>query len=604
MAIVKSILVPTDFSSNSSSAINYACELAKSSRARLHVLNVTKDKHDSRERAKALERLGHAIDARSELELDTVKSVIEGNAGIEIAKYARDNHVDIIVMGTHGRTGLAHLAMGSVAANVLKNSPCPVTVLGPHDAENISHSQAFEVIETIVGDGLQIAEEKGRAQMLKALVAELRISSTTAILMLDELENRQWVNWEDGVWFVVEGEELLDQLEPISFQAEPDTQSIELIKRAKKLRATDIHIDPCGDSQHVVRLRIDGRLREYCKLDRSVGEHLINQCKTISNIDQTDPFHAHEGRVQLPNSMRDLEVRMTSIPVPEGQAVALRILDPLQIFRPLTDLGLSSAAFESVQNMLRKGEGLILVTGPTGSGKTTTVYSMLEMVGGHDQNIVSIEDPVEFMAPFVRQLSVDPKHGLDMSTGLRTLLRMDPDVLFIGEIRDREAAEIAVRAASSGKYVFSTLHTRDIASSITSLRNLGLGDGAIAANLAGILNQRLVRILCNGCKNEIALSFEQQAAYEKHFLQIPNTVYGPIGCAACSGTGYKGRVGVFEIATIEEPIRNVIQSSGTQDEIADCLRANKIHDLHADGLAKAAQGMIGVDDALAIGWLN
>jgi type II secretory ATPase GspE/PulE/Tfp pilus assembly ATPase PilB-like protein/nucleotide-binding universal stress UspA family protein len=603
MTFVKNILVPTDFSHNSSNAVNYSCDLARSTQSRLHLLNVTKDQLDSGQREKALERLGQAIDARSELELETIKSVVVGTPGTEIVDYARQHNVDLIVMGTHGRTGLAHLAMGSVTESVLKNSPCPVTVLGPHEGEDATLPQAIKIVEQVIGKGLH-GEDEGRGKMLKALVSELRITSTSAILMFDELENRGWVKWEKGHWLVTVGDEILDKIDPFPIQSAPDTQAMDLIKRAKKLAATDIHLDPSGVVEYVVRLRIDGNLREYCRLDRSVGEHLINQYKNLAKIDHSEPFHAHEGRVQLPQHLRDLEVRFTSVPVPEGQAVSLRILDPNNVFRPLGELGLSTAALESVQEMLRQGEGLILVTGPTGSGKTTTVYSMLETIGGKERNIVSIEDPVEFMAPFVRQIKVDDRHGLSMANGLRTLLRMDPDVLFIGEIRDPETAAIGFRAASSGRYVLSTLHTRDVAATVTSLRNLGLGDPAIAANITGIVNQRLLRTLCTSCKKKTSISNEQKAAFEKFGLTIPESLYEPAGCSICSGTGYRGRVGVFEVATLDPSIREIIQSAATQDQIAAHLRANHVPDLCSDGLSKAADGLITVEDALSIRWLS
>lgn len=603
MSILKNILMATDFSPASGHAVHYACDLAKEAQAQLHILNVQKDEQDSVQRARTLERLGRVVDTRSEFELDTTKKVIYGDPGTEIVNYVRDNQIDLVVMGTHGRTGLAHLTMGSVAETVLKNSPCPVTVLGPHDGENATCSNAVEVIERQITAGVSKNKAESRGQLLTALVNELRIPSTTAILLLDELESRKWLEWENESWKVLTGSELLGALEPIETQRSSDTQAIDIIKRACKLRATDIHVDPNGDVEFVVRFRIDGRLREYCRLDRAVGEHLINQCKALAQIEQADPFHAKEGRIQLPQHMKSVEVRLTSVPVPEGQAITLRILDPQKVFLPLGNLGFSESALQSVKEMLRQNEGLILITGPTGSGKTTTVYSMLETIGGSEQNIVSIEDPVEFMAPFVRQISVDAKHDLTMARGLRMLLRMDPDVLFIGEIRDQEAAEIAMRAAGSGKYVFSTLHTRDVASTVTSLQNLGIETNAIASNVVGIVNQRLVRRLCEHCKVAAEISDDQRAVFASENLEAPAMIFEPVGCEHCAGTGHHGRVGVFEVANIDGALRSSAQASDTHEGSETQIPDPNITSLSADALSKVADGVISFADATAIRWL-
>ena len=214
-----------------------------------------------------------------------------------------------------------------------------------------------------------------------------------------------------------------------------DSAAIDIISRAISLRSTDIHIDPAYDQEYQIRLRIDGVVRPYCTLDSRVAEHLIHQCITLAKLDLADPFHPREGRIQLPDGMSDVEVRLTSAPVEGGQAVAMRLFAKENVYFPLEQLGFPMQGLSTVKHMLQGQEGLVLVSGPTGSGKSTTVYSMLESFGKESRNIVSIEDPVEFAVPFVRQMNVDEKHGVTMSSGLRTLLRMDPDVIFIGEIR-------------------------------------------------------------------------------------------------------------------------------------------------------------------------
>lgn len=602
--LLKHILVPTDFSQNSSRAIQYACDLAKQSRATLHLLYVSKDEGNLGDREKQLERIGSSIDAKSELELDTNKQVIHGNPPHQIAHYARDNKIDLIVMGSHGRTGLVHMALGSVAESVLREAPCPVTVLGPHDGEAATIQHAFSVIQELVGDGLEIDAEQGRAEMANAVMKNLRVASTTAILMVDELEVQQWIAWKDGKWVAVEGQEFIEDTLPIFFETESDTQAVDLIKRAQKLRATDIHVDPRSDSEYTVRLRIDGRLEEYCRLDHTVAEHLFVQLKTLARLDITDPFHPQEGRLRLPASLSKVEVRFSSVPVAGGQAVALRILDPQQVLRPLNELGLSNTALEETQRLLRHREGLFLVTGPTGSGKTTSVYSMLETIGGTDTNIVSIEDPVEFSAPFARQISVDARHGLTMTNGLRAMLRMDPDVLFVGEIRDLETAEIAMRAAASGKHVFSTLHTRSVASTVNAMIDLGLGRPSIAANLTGVINQRLVRRLCKNCKEPVKVTEEAAHHFNSNSLPAPETLFVGKGCVACGHRGTFGRIGVFEVANVNDAFRDAVLNSENADELAQRLRESEMMTLQQDAFSKAAAGQVSLADAIGVRWLS
>ena len=602
MTVPKNVLTATDFSQNSSSAVQYACDLARDSGSKLHLLHVSKDELDSTEHEQRLERLGIAVDPRSELALETVKHVLIGNPARAIADYANRNAIDLIIVGTHGRTGLLHLAMGSVTEALLRQAPCPVTVLGPHDGKNATLNHAVQTLEKMIGDGWEMDKDMGRSLMSKRLVDELRVTSTTAIIMVDELEYRDWLRWDDGKWLIVPGNELLEEFQPIFLEHSPENQAIELVKRAQKLRATDIHIDPISDIENLVRIRIDGQLKTYCRLDRRVAEHLMNQFKTLARLGVSDPFHPQEGHVQLPSNFQNVEVRLSSVPVAEGCAMALRILDPAKIFLPLENLGFSEKTYPQINQMLQSRGGLVLITGPTGSGKTTTVYSMLETIGGETNNIVSIEDPVEFNAPFVRQISVDKSHGLTFAKGLKTLLRMDPDVLFVGEIRDSETAHIAMRAASSGKYVFSTLHTRDVATTISSLVELGIKQQSIAANLIGIVNQRLLRRLCENCREEVQPDDRIKCEFESAGLQAPPELFESRGCSVCNDSGYLGRIGIFEVAIIENSQRMGLENCNLQDELTTALVHHDVKSLHQDALVKAADGLIAYQDAQSITW--
>lgn len=603
MAFIKQILAPTDFSRNSSHAINYACDLAKQSNARLHLLHIVSKGATSREIVERLERIGAMVDARAELALDTVKEIQPGNPSAVISQYASDQEIDLIVMGTHGRTGLSHLTMGSVAEHIVREAPCPVLVLGPRDGESASLKRAAEVLMGQKFDELESLED-GRTRMHLALVDELRIPATTAILLIDELEDRQWLKYEHGKWVLDQDSEPWQADEEFVPDFSTDSPAIDLIKRANRLSATDLHIDPAEDDKHRVRFRVDGQLREYCKLHGDVAVHLINQLKTLAAVDIADPFNPQESHLRLPTELANLDIRLTTIPVAGGTAVALRLFDQGKIRLPLDTLGFSESALATVHEMRQRYEGLVLISGPTGSGKTTTVYSLLQSVGGVEKNIVSIEDPVEYAVPFIRQMNVDPKHGISMKGGLQIMLRMDPDVVFVGEIRDPETAQMGMRAASSGKYIFSTMHTRDIASTIEALREMQIENRTLASHLAGIINQRLVRRLCAHCKRPADVTPQQRARYESVDMACPDQLYEPVGCSSCRGDGFHGRVGIFEVSKLSTELREAISRDLPAVDIERELRRSGSASLEQDALAKAADGLISFDEAIGSRWLS
>lgn len=531
---IQRILVPIDFSASSRSALERGVNLANKYNATLHLLHVVSDLHaeDEQERLKrrAEDAILSVLDAESEVELETVKRVVFGQYAAAITQYAREQRIDAIVMGTNGRSGIARLALGSVAERVLRTAPCPV------------------MVTRVQGEPTTMDEET-------------------------EALNRT------------------------------QSPAIELLARARQLRATDIHHDPV-EGGHRVRLRIDGRIENYCTLDTTIADHLINQYKTLADLDIADPFEPQEGRLRLPESMSDMEVRITTSPVTGGEAVALRLFARATVFLPIDSLGLSTNASDLIDSMLRKGEGLVLITGPTGSGKTTTIYSMLSSLSSIEQNIVSIEDPVEFCVSFVRQMNVDERHGVDMSTGLRTMLRMDPDVVFLGEIRDATAADITMRASSSGRYVLSTLHTRDVASTVTALRDLKINNRSIAANLNGIINQRLVRRLCEICRRPVPTTDAQRQRFESLQIPIPETLYEAAGCKDCRSTGYRGRIGIFEAATIDDEVAEAIASGESEAHLRACLHQRGMNPLLADAFEKVAAGITDEMEASRVHWLT
>jgi type IV pilus assembly protein PilB len=376
-----------------------------------------------------------------------------------------------------------------------------------------------------------------------------------------------------------------------------------LLRRAIEARATDVHLDPLGDGLEM-RLRIDGRLEHYCRLRPEVAHLLATQLKLMANFDIANPFHPQEGRISLPAPLDEFDVRITRIPVMGGESIALRLLNGRHLLRPLNSLGLSAESLNRLHEMLQLGEGVVLVTGPAGSGKTTTAYSMAHGIDDGHRNIVTIEDPPEYRVASFRQMCVDTRHEVTMTSGLRNLLRMDPDVVLVGEIRDAETAEIAMRAASSGKYVFTTLHTRDVASTITALRDLHIDNRSLAGNLTGIISQRLVRRVCPDCREQVPLDPLLAPLFRDEGLEPPATVPSPRGCATCRGLGYYDRVGIFEVALPNPAIREAVERGDPEEELRQMIRSNGTRSLLADGLAKVGEGITTIDEVRAMTWVR
>jgi type II secretory ATPase GspE/PulE/Tfp pilus assembly ATPase PilB-like protein/nucleotide-binding universal stress UspA family protein len=612
---IKRILVPCDFSRFSDAAVSQACEMATKFGADLHLLNVVaapqvlaRVEPEADRLRHAKERLDQQLQPHAMVELPVERAVVTGTPHREICRYAQQHDIDLIVMGTHGRTGLAHVAIGSVAEKVLRAAPCPVLIARDPDQKGDLTRQAAKVLREEFGTSLAGEFGETRATLTGRLMRVLNVSDQAAGFALEALQSEETLVWEEsagndalqprwGTWRIAPSEPAAEPLVPSLATQDENSPALDLISRALALRATDIHIDATG-REYSVRFRIDGRLQRYCGLDLDVASHLIQQYKTLARLDIADPFHPQEGRLRLPPSFADQEVRITISPVASGDAVALRLFDRNNVFRPLDRLGLSERSIVAVDQMLRRGEGLVLVTGPSGSGKTTTVYSMLESLGGGERNIVSIEDPVEFPAPFVRQIEVDEQHGLTMTAGLRVLLRMDPDAVFLGEIRDAEAADIAMRAASSGKYVFSTFHTRDVASTVTALRDLHVDSRSLSGNLTGIISQRIVRRLCLQCRRPVPVTADGRTLLEKHGIEPPAQLFEAAGCANCRGTGYRGRIGVFEVVLSSDEFSHEIARGAVEHELRELIRGGGTPDLTTDALVKVCGGITSLDEAV------
>jgi type II secretory ATPase GspE/PulE/Tfp pilus assembly ATPase PilB-like protein len=382
-----------------------------------------------------------------------------------------------------------------------------------------------------------------------------------------------------------------------------ESAAVDLLKRAIAARATDIHLEPYGDELET-RFRIDGRMEHFCRLSHDVGAAIGNQFKLMANLDIAEPFHPKEGRLELPVALSDHEARITTAHVTGGEAMAIRLQNRRQLVRPLEELGLFHRSLDQVQDLLQHGEGVVLVTGPTGSGKTTTVYSLVCALDNGQRNIVSIEDPVEFSVPSILQMEVDERHDVTFVSGLRTLLRLDPDIVLLGEIRDPDTAAVAMRAASSGKFVFSSFHTRDVASTVTGLRDLQVDSRSMAGNIRGIISQRLVRRLCTECREYRDVTDVERQTFLQHGVAPPKTTAEPTGCTACRGCGYHGRIGVFEVEANNADLMQAIEQGAPEDEVRRLLSEGGGVTLIEDALAKVGDGITSFREAQTMTWVT
>jgi general secretion pathway protein E len=337
-----------------------------------------------------------------------------------------------------------------------------------------------------------------------------------------------------------------------------------IIAEAVRQGVSDIHVEPY-ESGLIVRMRIDGVLRETLRMPPHVAPVIVSRIKVMARLDIAERRVPQDGRISLTLGGKLLDVRVSTLPANAGERVVLRILDKDNSGIDLDVLGMTPQTNALLREAFAEPNGIILVTGPTGSGKTTSLYAGLRLLNDGSRNILTVEDPVEYAVEGVGQTQVNAKVGLTFAAGLRAILRQDPDVVMVGEIRDRETAEIAVQASLTGHLVLSTVHTNDAIGAITRLRDMKVEPFLLASTLRAIVAQRLVRRLCSACRREEAAS----PALAALLLVEPGTrVFEPGGCDACNGTGYKGRIGVFEAVRIDEPIRRLINNGGDEAAIA------------------------------------
>ena len=373
-----------------------------------------------------------------------------------------------------------------------------------------------------------------------------------------------------------------------------------MIGDAVRAGATDLHIEP---EERLVRLRhrVDGVLVQADTLPRELLPAVVSRLKVMAGLDIAEQRLPQEGRITHGVAGRTVDMRVSCFPTVHGEKVAIRILEKERLVRPLEDLGLSKRNLVVFHDLLSKSRGIILVTGPTGSGKTTTLYSALNYLGGREKNIMTVEDPVEYEFSSIRQTQVRPRAGLTFATAIRSLLRQDPDVIMVGEIRDPETAELAVRAALSGVLVFTTLHTQDSAGAIPRLMDMGIEPYLLASALVGVAAQRLLRLLCPYCR-EPATYGEDVLAKVNLSVEDPVVFYRGRGCPRCSQTGYRGRTGVFELLAVDPAIHDLIRQRADSRRIKEAAVRGGLKTLLDDALSKAIFGQTSLDEVLRVAY--
>lgn len=398
--------------------------------------------------------------------------------------------------------------------------------------------------------------------------------------------------------------ELLESDEERDEREDDDALEAEaLMKDAAEARATDVHIDPVSDGYRL-RYRIDGAIVDVTDMSEEKGMKLVNQLRALARLDPVRAMYPESGRFSYMLDDGELDLRVTEAPCIAGDKLSIRLLTPASVLEDLEDLGLDETSAGYLSEWLETVGGMMLTAGPTGSGKTTTLYALLHQLKMTEAQVVTLEHPVEYEIPGINQISVNLKQGLDFATGAKGMLRLDPDYLVIGELRDEGSAEAAINAAAGGRATMASIHARDAADTITVLRNYGLDDFEIASNVDLVVAQRLVRKLCPECSQKGEPGRRARTWLESLDQSVPESVHHAVGCDRCGGIGYHGRIGIFEIWR------------PTDDDYAMIVEHESVHAIRAaladrghsfmldDGMRKVAEGLVSIDDLRRLGALG
>ncbi len=376
----------------------------------------------------------------------------------------------------------------------------------------------------------------------------------------------------------------------------------QILSTAVSLKASDVHMDP-QENRVLIRYRIDGALRTERILPKVMQGMITARIKILANLDITESRIPQDGRIKTNVDMRPVDLRVSSLPTVYGEKIVMRILDLSANLTDISKLGFSELNMERFMNEIDKPNGIILISGPTGSGKSSTLYAALNKLNSEEVNIITVEDPVEYQLEGINQIQVNTNVGLSFAAGLRSILRQDPDIVMVGEIRDKETADISIRASLTGHLVLSTIHTNDSIASITRLMDMGIEPFLVTASLNAVVAQRLIRKVCRDCRETHQATEREKHIFEKRGLTI-ETIERGSGCSQCNMTGYRGRMAIHEVLVVNEEIKDIINRNGTSAEIREIAMKNKTIFLIDDGLSKVKEGMTTTEEVLRVAMMD
>jgi type IV pilus assembly protein PilB len=553
-----------------------------------------------------LVKAGKITQEQADAALDRIKTTKEkfGKVLVDMGAISAEDEISKVI-GKHLKIGALRLGDVELNPEVVKLIPLDI-------------ARKFKVIAiTKIGKMLLVAiSDPNNIYVLDAIKFITGCTVQPAIAPQQEIEKAIETYYVDGSGLseIVAGLEGDPDLEVVSMEEGPSESDLmsqiqdkplvklvdSIIGDAIRMGASDIHFE-MYEKKIRVRYRIDGELREMAPLPFKYRAAIVSRIKIMAELDISERRLPQDGRIKIKITGRTVDLRVSSLPTIFGEKVVMRILDPLALKVDMTQLGFREEDLKKFQDKIHLPFGIILVTGPTGSGKTTTLYSALQQINTMDVNIMTAEDPVEFNFEGINQVAVKSEIGLTFAAALRSFLRQDPDIIMLGEIRDAETAEIAIKAALTGHLVFSTLHTNDAPSSITRLMDMGTPHYLVASSAKLIMAQRMMKKICSKCKEEINLLPEQVES-----LHVPQEMlrgiraFKGVGCSACNDTGKAGRTGIYEVMPVTRAIENLILQKAPDSEIREVAMAEGMFNLRMAAVEKMKSGLVSIDEVFAV----
>lgn len=457
------------------------------------------------------------------------------------------------------------------------------------DVDDVATVQALQL-----ACGLRVVAHPGRPEDVMEVAEQLYgVNSKSIDSIIEEAD-------KDHAELLITGDEDVDHLRDLAQEAPIIRLVNRLIIKAVEMQASDIHFEPF-EHRFRVRYRLDGLLQEVESPPARLQAAIISRVKIMARLDISERRRPQDGRIKLKIGDREIDFRISTIPTHYGESLVLRILDRGSLVLDLSLLGFPADLLTEWERLITNPYGMILVTGPTGSGKTSTLYTTLDKINVPTAKIMTLEDPIEYQMDGINQIQVNPKIGFDFANGLRSIVRQDPDIILVGEIRDQETARIAIQSALTGHLLFSTLHTNDAAGAITRLLDMGVESFLLSSTLLGILAQRLVRVICPHCKEEMAPDAKLFRAMKLSPEETARmTYYHGVGCDECRHTGFKGRIAIFEYLPLDEDIRKEIHRESSTEVIREVALRKGMITLRQDGWNKVRQGVTTISEVLRV----